>query len=62
MKIFIIAFFSVSMLGKKISCMQWTAVGLLAVAVALVQVTNKLNEFSLPFMFLLANCLVCYNK
>ena len=38
MKIFTIAFFSVSMLGKKVSRVQWAAVGILAVAVALVQV------------------------
>ena len=38
MKILIIALFSVSMLGKKISCRQWIAVGVLTIAVALVQV------------------------
>ena len=40
MKIFTIAFFSVSMLGKKISRIQWVAVGVLALAVALVQVSG----------------------
>ncbi len=40
MKILTTALFSVVLLRRKLSLLQWVSLGILAVAVALVQVTN----------------------